>query len=250
MQIQPVTADIADGLGLKEAKGALVAGLAGDSPAGKAGREDRRRDPLGQRPEHRRCQGIVARHRRHEARREGERSSVWRDGQKRPIDVTIAKFPAEKVASAAPASDDGASAGSKLGLTLAPASEVGRGQKGVAITRVDPDSPAAEKGLQPGDVITLAAGKTVSTPDDVRKAVADAKRDGRKAVLLADRERTATAISSRCPSSAEDFEFGVPAVHPVAPATAGATEHGGLGPPSPPLPFLSLVNSGNRHYFS
>jgi serine protease Do len=33
-------------------------------------------------------------------------------------------------------------------------------------------------------VITLAAGKVVSTPDDVRKAVADAKRDGHKAVLF------------------------------------------------------------------
>jgi serine protease Do len=68
-------------------------------------------------------------------------------------------------------------------LTLAPASEVGKGS-GVAITQVDPDSPAAEKGLQPGDVITNAAGKTVSTPEEVKKAVADAKREGRKAVLL------------------------------------------------------------------
>jgi serine protease Do len=100
------------------------------------------------------------------------------------VDVTIAKFPNDKVASAAPTSDESTNAGAKLGLSLAPASEVGRGQKGVAITRVDPDSPAAEKGLQAGDVITLAAGKAVSTPEDVRKAVADAKREGRKAVLF------------------------------------------------------------------
>ena len=76
------------------------------------------------------------------------------------------------------------SQGPKLGLSLAPASEVGKGGKGVAVVRVDPESPAAEKGLQPGDVITGAAGKAVSTPEDVRKAVADAKGQGRKAVLL------------------------------------------------------------------
>ncbi|MBV8183485.1 MAG: PDZ domain-containing protein, partial [Hyphomicrobiales bacterium] len=55
---------------------------------------------------------------------------------------------------------------------------------GVAITQVDPDSPAADKGLQPGDVIMNAAGKSVSTPEEVKKAVAEAKREGRKAVLL------------------------------------------------------------------
>jgi serine protease Do len=109
--------------------------------------------------------------------------SVWRDGDAKTMDVAIAKYPADKVASTSQ-SDESMSAGSKLGLTLAPASELGKGGKGVAITRVDPDSPAAEKGLQPGDVITVAAGKTVSTPEDVKKAVAEAKHEGRKAVLL------------------------------------------------------------------
>ena len=37
MQIQPVTADIADSLGLKKAEGALVAEPQSDSPAAKAG---------------------------------------------------------------------------------------------------------------------------------------------------------------------------------------------------------------------
>ncbi|MBV9053903.1 MAG: serine protease, partial [Hyphomicrobiales bacterium] len=37
---------------------------------------------------------------------------------------------------------------------------------------------------QAGDLITNAAGKTVSTPEDVKRAVAEAKHDGRKAVLL------------------------------------------------------------------
>ena len=182
VQIQPVTSDIADGLGLKDAKGALVASLAKDGPATKAGLKsgdvilsvngqniaDARelsRDIAGLKP--------------------GEKASlsVWRDGDTKSIEVAIAKYPNEKVASTSSSSDESMSAGSKLGLTLAPASEMGKGS-GVAITRVDPDSPAAEKGLQAGDVITNAAGKAVSTPEEVKKAVAQAKRDGRKAVLL------------------------------------------------------------------
>ena len=182
VQIQPVTADLADGLSLKEAKGALVANVEGDSPAGKAGlkagdailavnghdiadAKELSRDIAALKP--------------------GDKASlsVWRDGEAKSIEVTIAKFPTtEKVAKASP-SDDSVESGSKLGLSLAPASEVGKG-KGVAIVRVDPESPAAERGLQPGDVITNAAGKTVSTPEDVKKAVADSKREGRKAVLL------------------------------------------------------------------
>jgi serine protease Do len=183
VQIQPVTADIADSLGLKEAKGALVASIAGDSPAGKAGVKagDVILTVNGQSiADARELSRDIA------ALKPGDKASlsVWRDGAARPIDVTIATFPAEKAASAAPTSEESGNAGAIPGLSLAPAGQVGRGQKGVAITRVDPDSPAAEKGLQAGDVITVAAGKPVSTPDDVRKAVADAKREGHKAVLL------------------------------------------------------------------
>jgi serine protease Do len=182
VQIQPVTADLADGLGLKEPKGALVAGIAADSPAGKAGLKsgDAVLAVNGQTiADARELSRAIA------ALKPGDKASlsVWRDGETRTVEVAIARYPADKVASATPG-DEGTNAGPKLGMSLAPANEVGKGGKGVAITRVDPESPAAEKGLQPGDVITVAAGKAVSTPDDVRKAWTDAKREGRKAVLL------------------------------------------------------------------
>ena len=181
VQIQPVTGDIADGLGLKDAKGALVAGLAKEGPASKAGLKsgDVILSVNGQNiGDARELSRDIA------ALKPGDNAtlSVWRDGSSKAMEIAIAKYPNEKVATVA-SSDELMSAGSKLGLTLAPASTVGKGS-GVAITQVDPDSPAADKGLQPGDVITNAAGKSVSTPEDVKKAVAEAKHEGRKAVLL------------------------------------------------------------------
>jgi serine protease Do len=50
VEIQPVTQDIADSLGLKTASGALVAKENKDAPAAAGGREDRRRRHRGQRP--------------------------------------------------------------------------------------------------------------------------------------------------------------------------------------------------------
>jgi serine protease Do len=52
------------------------------------------------------------------------------------------------------------------------------------VTDLDPDGPAAQKGLRPGDVILDAAGKPVTGPQDVVKALDNAKKEGRRAVLL------------------------------------------------------------------
>ena len=65
----------------------------------------------------------------------------------------------------------------KLGLTLAPASRVaGAGDDGVVVTGVDSSGVAAEHGFSTGDVILEVAGKSVSTPADVRKAIASVHR--------------------------------------------------------------------------
>ena len=49
---------------------------------------------------------------------------------------------------------------------------------------MDQDSAAAERGLQPGDVILDAGGKSVSKPEEVAQALDAAKADGKKALLL------------------------------------------------------------------
>ncbi|WP_292377378.1 PDZ domain-containing protein, partial [Mesorhizobium sp.] len=67
-----------------------------------------------------------------------------------------------------------------LGLTVTK-SENG---KGLVVTDVDPDSAAADRGIQPGDVITAVNSAEVNGTDDVTKAMADAVKSGRKAVLM------------------------------------------------------------------
>ncbi len=52
------------------------------------------------------------------------------------------------------------------------------------ITKVDPNSDAADKGLQAGDVVLKIGNQTVKTPQDIQTAVAEAKKGGRKTVLL------------------------------------------------------------------
>jgi serine protease Do len=56
--------------------------------------------------------------------------------------------------------------------------------KGVAVTRVDPNSPAADKRIQPGDVVVEVGQEPVSTPADVTRRLDQLKKDGRKSALL------------------------------------------------------------------
>ena len=52
------------------------------------------------------------------------------------------------------------------------------------VADVDPDSPAADEGLKPGDVILEVRGKAVSQPSEVPAAIESAKNDGKKSVLF------------------------------------------------------------------
>ena len=79
----------------------------------------------------------------------------------------------------------------KLGLMLAELTPDAREQfelsadaKGVVVTDVQPGSPAAEKGLQRGDVIVEANRKQVSDPKAVADAVREAADRGDDTVLL------------------------------------------------------------------
>jgi serine protease Do len=58
------------------------------------------------------------------------------------------------------------------------------GNQGVAVTAVDPDGPAADHGMQSGDVILDVGGKAVSNPSDVNKELADLHKAGKHTALM------------------------------------------------------------------
>jgi serine protease Do len=78
-----------------------------------------------------------------------------------------------------------------LGLTLSGITDELRkrfnlkdGVKGVVVTRVDPNSAAADKRIQAGDVIVEVGQEPVSTPADLAKRIDALKAEGRKSALL------------------------------------------------------------------
>jgi serine protease Do len=181
VQIQPVTRDIADSLGLKEPEGALVAETQPDSPAAKAGiiSGDVIVSVNNERVANAR---ELARKIAAQAPGSEVKIGLIRRGEERTVTVTLGELPRERQARVS--GRDGGE-GPQLGLQLAPAGRVaGSGDQGVVVLGVDPDGPAAEQGFRTGDVILEVAGQTVSTPADVRKALAEARAAGKRTVLM------------------------------------------------------------------
>ena len=180
VEIQPVTPDLADTLGVKPDTGALVAKETADSPAAKAGVKVG--DVIAE------VNGEAVADPRDLAKRiaalgpsKTAALTVSRDGKTQKIDVPLGAMPADQTATAeaAPEPAESKSALANLGVELE-ADKDG----GAKILSVDPDSAAAERGLEVGDVIVDAGGKAVGKPDDVADALQEAKSAGRKAVLL------------------------------------------------------------------
>jgi serine protease Do len=187
VQIQTVTPEIADSLGLKKSQGALVAEPQANSPAAKAG--IKAGDVITQ------VNGEAVKDSRELAKKIGSMQprskvnlTVLQNGAEKAITVELGTLPASKEARVAPNNNDNGNPSvdmGKLGLTLAPAGRVpGVGGKGVVVTGVDSSGVAAEHGFSQGDVIVAVNGKEVSTPADIRNEIGKARQDGRKNVLL------------------------------------------------------------------
>ena len=183
VQIQSVTPEIAEAIGLKNAEGALVARLEPNSPAGKGGIEVG--DVITS------VNGEAVKESRDLGRRiapiapgTSTKFGIYRNGQEKTITVTLGKFP--PTSTEAKAEEKKApSEAPVLGLTLAPASAVaGAGDQGVVITEIGPGSRAAESGLQTGDVIIDVGHRAVNKPADVRKMVEEARTQSKRSVLL------------------------------------------------------------------
>jgi serine protease Do len=77
-------------------------------------------------------------------------------------------------------------------VTLAPGKSLASDAGGVVVTKVDPDGVAAERGLQPGDVILEVGGDSVSQPAEVNKALSDARGKSKRNVVARVRSGDAT----------------------------------------------------------
>jgi serine protease Do len=185
VQIQPVTADIADSLGLKKAEGALVAEPQANSPAAKAGIESG--DVITS------VNGETVKDARELARTIGGmppgtsvKLDVLHKGQDKVINLTLGQLPNNVEAKADTEKDNSRGTDvARLGLTVAPANSVaGAGKDGVVVTEVDPKSAAADRGFKEGDVILEVGGKTVSNAKDVREAINSARDDKKNSVLM------------------------------------------------------------------
>jgi serine protease Do len=188
VQIQTVTPDLADSMGLKEATGALVSEPQKDSPAAKAGIQSGdvittvNDAPVHDPRELGRKIGTMA-------PGTSVKLGVIHQGQAKTMTLTLGTLPNEKEASTSQEQNqrevpDGELL-PKLGLTLAPSGKVsGSGNEGVVVTGVNADGVAAEHGFQVGDVILEVGGKTVSTLAEVRRSLADARSEGKHTVLF------------------------------------------------------------------
>jgi serine protease Do len=185
--IQQVTSEIASGLGLKDARGVVVNSVTAGGPADRAGMKT----------------GDVivklngrdvndANNLRNEIASFAPGTQVTlgilRDA--RPLDVRVKL--GELTPDLARANQEpggGDESGAKLGVSLSPltpenAAQLGlrRGTRGVLIDQVDPNGPAAQAGIQAGDVIQEVNRQPVRTPADIRDILA--KSGGGTPVLL------------------------------------------------------------------
>ena len=195
VRIQQVDDAIADSLGLKEAKGALVAGVDPKGPAKPAGIEAgdviikfdgklvlQSRD----------LPRMVA----SEAVGSKATVTVLRKGKEITLDVTLGRLEDGEKQMAKTEEQDSEAAKpdatvKALGLTLSPLNDEARkafklkdSLKGVLVTGVEANSPAAEKGLRPGDVIKEVNQQAVEKPADVAEQIAALKKAGKKSALL------------------------------------------------------------------
>jgi len=195
--IQSVTTEMADGLGLKDAKGALIAEVTADGPASKAGLQ--RGDIV------LKVNGADVKDSRDLTRKVGllqanSRNSfeVLRDNKKMSVQVTVGERPGEAEAAglrpdrepekpAEPEAKTGPFGGSYRPADADDRKELGleSDEPALLVTEVDEDSALEEAGIEAGQALLLANGRPLSSIADLEAAAKAARDAGRKNLVLA-----------------------------------------------------------------
>jgi serine protease Do len=199
VRIQSISDDLAEGLKLPSAKGALVAGLTKDGPADKAGIKQGDVVLKFDGKEVTQMRGLP---RMVAETPYGKKVDVviWRKGEEMTVSVLLGELDEKADDQAAndttdqPDQQQPAEQGSKikaLGLELSSITakqrqdfELDKDVTGVIVVDVDPDGPAAEKDLRPGDVIVEVDQKAVQSPKDIAARVKSAQDSGYRVVTL------------------------------------------------------------------
>jgi len=179
VQIQPVSADIASSIGLDKPTGTLIAAVTAGSPAEKSGLL--RGDTI------LKVDGADIKGPKELSRAVAKMQpgtsvemTVFRNGKKRKVDVSIGKMPGDKLAANNPGAESEPTADRKLGLALAPAED----GEGVVVASVMPGSPAAKQGIRAGDVILEVDGAFVDQPEAAVAAIRQSSSKSGKAPVL------------------------------------------------------------------
>jgi serine protease Do len=193
VRIQNVDDSIAESLGLGTARGALVAGIDDRGPAKPAGLQSG---------------DVIVKFDNHDIKESRDLPKlvasmpvgkevevvIIRKGQEITKTVKLGRLEDGEKVAATPNAEDEAAADKKakaFGMELSGLTDDARKNfkikdsiKGVVVSAVEPNSPAAEKGLQAGDVIEEVNQQAVSAPGEVSKAIDALKKGGKKSALL------------------------------------------------------------------
>jgi serine protease Do len=191
VRVQNLTGDLAEGMGIPGANGALVADVTDGGPADKAGIKNGDvitafdGKPV---PDSRALPREVA----DTAAGKTVNIDIIRGGKKQTLHAVVAKLQDDDIKPKLPqATAKPSPKATRLGLSLAPLDDVARNKyklpkdaSGVVVTNIDPMGPSADKNFRPGDLIVQVQTQIVRSPDDVNKLVDDATKAGKKVILL------------------------------------------------------------------
>jgi serine protease Do len=187
--VQAVTPELAESLGLKEAKGVLISDVTPNSPAAKAGLKigDVITAMNGQAIEDpNQFRNTVA----GAAPGTEVTLTITREGKQQEVRVKLGELNPQESASRQGAAPEG---GGQLGIQVQPvtpdiAAQLGlpENTQGLVVMSVDPAGPAAEGGIQPGDVIVEVNRQPVKSVADVKAALA--RSGGRPALIRINRQ--------------------------------------------------------------